>query len=868
MKLKAFSNLISFSLLLGSLSLIAPSTANAATTGTAPCVQTIDITAGVSVFRDGSACYVAFKTAQTYIWTPPTGVNSIDLLVIAGGGGGGSRHAGGGGAGGLINNLNVALTSNNLSITVGGGGAGGAAAGTGGNNGSNGFDSVVSATGLTTRTAVGGGGGGYGGGTNSGGSGAGGGSSGAGGAATSGQGNAGSAGLTNSSSYWVGGGGGGAGSGGGTSASNRGGNGGAGIEISWITASASSNTGVGVLSSSKYYLAGGGGGGTDSNSIPGGSAGVGGGGIGATGTGDATNGSANTGGGGGGSGISGVGSGSKKGGDGGSGVVVIRYIIASAQFTASNYTAGSTTWANDISGGTAGTAQSGGMQKTGSGPTGVIFAGKESSNSDRLASSIGSTTSLDTVTVEMWIKLKDSGSAQNVTGSMLFSWNTSTTNFNIYHYQDSLGFNTFQSQLFGLSSNSFNDVWTHFVFVMTDVGPWSSQKIYVNGVNQGLTCRVGTACTDSDTRSFSSTGNFLLMDHPNATNTWNAKGDIGLVRVYDRELTAGAIANIYSATSASYYEAPDTTAPTFSNSTTFSLDENSAITTNAATITVNESETMTINSGNDSALFRVETSDSTTARIRFLSSPNFEAPTDVGTNNVYDISVRATDTAGNFANQSISITITNVNEAPSITNSSSNLTATLTQAENITSVLTYAATDPDAGAVLRFTISGTDAADFSIDSVTGILAFAVTPDFEAPLDSDTNNTYVVAITVSDGSLTDLQTLTVTITNANESSTVGAPSFSGSTIKGASVTISITSSVAGRARFFVNGKRIPSCLSRASTGSYPNFTVTCSWKPAVIGRQSVSATFTPTDNTFSATNSPTTTTQVLRRGTTR
>jgi hypothetical protein len=867
-KLKALSNLFSFSLLLGSLALVAPSTTNAATTGTAPCAQTIDITAGVSVFRDGSSCYVAFKTAQSYIWTPPSGVNSIDLLVIAGGGGGGSRHAGGGGAGGLINNLNVALTSNNLSITVGAGGAGGAAASSGGNNGSNGFDSVVSGTGLTTRTAVGGGGGGYGGATNSGGSGAGGGSSGAGGSATPGQGNAGSAGLTNSSSFWVGGGGGGAGSGGGASASNKGGNGGAGIEIAWITASASSNTGVGVLSSTKYYLAGGGGGGTDSNSIPGGSAGVGGGGIGATGTGDATNGSANTGGGGGGSGISGVGTGSKKGGDGGSGVVVIRYIIPSAQFTAGNYTAGSTTWANDISGGTAGTAQSGGMQKTSSGPSGVIFAGKESSNSDRLISSIGSTTSVDSVTVEMWIRLKDSGSTQNVSGSMLFSWNTSTSNYNIYHFQDGLGFNTFQSQLFGIDSSSYNNAWTHFVFVMTDTGSWSSQKIYVNGVSQSLTCRFGTACTNSDARSFSSTGNFMLMDHPNATNTWNARGDLGLVRVYDRELTAAAVQNIYSATNADYYEAPDTTAPTFTNSTTFSLAENSAITDNAATILVNESATVTINSGNDSALFNVVTSDSTTARIRFLSSPNFEAPTDVGANNVYDISVRATDTAGNFANQSVSITIADINEAPRITNFSSNPTAALSQAENVSSVATYAATDPDAGAVLRFTITGTDAADFSIDSVTGVVTFGINPDFEAPLDSDTNNAYVVIITVSDGLLTDTQTLTVSITNANESSSVGTPSFSAATIKGVSVTISITSNVSGRARFFVNGKRIPACLSRSASGSYPNFTTTCSWKPPVTGRQNVSAIFTPTDASFSAANSPVATIQVLKRATTR
>jgi hypothetical protein len=262
------------------------------------------------------------------------------------------------------------------------------------------------------------------------------------------------------------------------------------------------------------------------------------------------------------------------------------------------------------------------------------------------------------------------------------------------------------------------------------------------------------------------------------------------------------------------------------------------------------------------------TTDSLTARIRFVSLPNFESPADIGTNNIYDISVRATDAAGNFASQSISITIANVNEAPSITNSSSNPTSTLTQAENITSVTTYAATDPDAGAVLRFSISGTDAPDFSIDSVTGVLAFAITPDFEAPLDSDSNSAYVVVISVSDGALTDTQTLTVTITNANESSTIGSPTFSGSTMKNATVTISITSNVAGRARFFINSKRIPNCLSRSTTGSYPNFTATCAWKPPVTGRQSVSATFTPTDNTFSVTNSPVATIQILKRTTTR
>jgi hypothetical protein len=41
------------------------------------------------------------------------------------------------------------------------------------------------------------------------------------------------------------------------------------------------------------------------------------------------------------------------------------------------------------------------------------------------------------------------------------------------------------------------------------------------------------------------------------------------------------------------------------------------------------------------------------------------------------------------------------------------------------------------------------------------------PDFEAPLDADGNNTYVVAIAASDGSLTSSQTITVNVTNGIE-----------------------------------------------------------------------------------------------------
>jgi hypothetical protein len=312
----------------------------------------------------------------------------------------------------------------------------------------------------------------------------------------------------------------------------------------------------------------------------------------------------------------------------------------------------------------------------------------------------------------------------------------------------------------------------------------------------------------------------------------------------------------------------DTTAPSFTNSTTFSFQENSATSSNAATITVNESSTVSINSGSDSALFTVVVSDSVTARIRFLSSPNFESPADVGANNGYELSIRATDRVGNFANQSITISVTNVNEAPTITINSSNSTHAITQAENSTSVVTYTATDVDAGASLSFSLSGTDAADFAINSSSGVLTFAIAPDFEAPADSDVNNQYVVIITVSDGALSDTQTLTVTITNANESATVSAPTVSGTINKGTSTTITVNLNTAGRVRFFLGGKRISNCLARSTTGSYPNFSATCSWKPPVTGRQSLTASITPTESSFTAATSTSTAVWVNKRANSR
>lgn len=313
--------------------------------------------------------------------------------------------------------------------------------------------------------------------------------------------------------------------------------------------------------------------------------------------------------------------------------------------------------------------------------------------------------------------------------------------------------------------------------------------------------------------------------------------------------------------------AGDTTAPTITGPSSAtgatsakSIPENS---TDVHTFTANETVTWS-KSGTDSSFFTISSGG-----VLTITARNFESAADSGANNTYEVTITTTDPSSNAKSQILTVTITNVNEAPTITNNSSSSTYALSQAENLTSVVTYAATDVDAGASLSFSISGgTDSADFTINPSSGVLAFAANPDFESAADADRNNIYIVEITVSDESLTDVQTLTVTITNANEIASLSAPTVSGSIYKGTQITITVTSSAAGKVRFLLGGKRIAGCLAKSTSGSYPTHTATCSWKPPVTGRQILTAQITPTDNTFSAASSASTEVRVLKRAVSR
>lgn len=309
---------------------------------------------------------------------------------------------------------------------------------------------------------------------------------------------------------------------------------------------------------------------------------------------------------------------------------------------------------------------------------------------------------------------------------------------------------------------------------------------------------------------------------------------------------------------------PDVTAPVITgpNSATgatssISISEN---TTSVFTFSANESVTWA-KSGADQARFTLTGSTLT------ITARDFETPQSTLSSNVYVVILTATDISTNSASQTLSVTITNVNEAPVIGAFSGAENATYSVAENTGGLYNINATDVDAGTTLTYSLTGTDANDFSI-SGTGGLAFNPAADFEAPTDSDGNNTYVVVTWVSDGALSDSQTVTITVTNSNESGSLGTPTLSATPYKGISVNLSVSINAAGKVRFLVGNKRIPNCLAVSATGSGSTFTATCAWKPASTGMQNLTASFTPSSGTFTSATSPTLSVRVFKRTTTR
>jgi hypothetical protein len=197
---------------------------------------------------------------------------------------------------------------------------------------------------------------------------------------------------------------------------------------------------------------------------------------------------------------------------------------------------------------------------------------------------------------------------------------------------------------------------------------------------------------------------------------------------------------------------PDTTAPTITSSTALTVAENASF---SHTVTADESATFAL-TGDDGPRFQINASTGVITGGPF----DYENPLDTGANNVYNFSVIATDTAGNSSTTAHTLTVTNVADgtdvtAPTLlssqTYSLANLTAfsqTLTASESVT----WTKPAGSDGALFTLTVSN--------PSTTATLTMTA-KDYSAPSDTDTNNSYLCPIKLTDAA-TNFTDYTITV----------------------------------------------------------------------------------------------------------
>ncbi len=216
-------------------------------------------------------------------------------------------------------------------------------------------------------------------------------------------------------------------------------------------------------------------------------------------------------------------------------------------------------------------------------------------------------------------------------------------------------------------------------------------------------------------------------------------------------------------------ESPTNNVPTFTDgeSTTRTVAENTASGVDigsAVSATDADDDTLTYSiSGTDSASFGIV---NTSGQLKTKADLNYE------TKSSYTVTVSVSDGEGGSDSISVTINVTDVNETPVF---SDGTTTTRAISENVGANINIGtavkAVDPDTDDSLTYTLGSTDAASFAIDNKTGQLKTKTALDFE------TKSSYSVTVTAKDvGNLTDSITVTINVTNLDETPSNNPPIF--------------------------------------------------------------------------------------------
>ncbi len=162
--------------------------------------------------------------------------------------------------------------------------------------------------------------------------------------------------------------------------------------------------------------------------------------------------------------------------------------------------------------------------------------------------------------------------------------------------------------------------------------------------------------------------------------------------------------------------------------------------------------------GADSARFTIVQNSNGDGELSFRSAPNFENPTDTDSDNIYEVTVVATDDSSLSLSSSHSdeIMVLDVNEQPVVSMRSYSYEVA-EDAPIRTTVGTVSATDPDNDTIVYSITAGNTDSKFTVHRTLGAITVA------AALDRSVTSLYSLTLRASDGNLHDEATVHITVT---------------------------------------------------------------------------------------------------------
>ena len=274
----------------------------------------------------------------------------------------------------------------------------------------------------------------------------------------------------------------------------------------------------------------------------------------------------------------------------------------------------------------------------------------------------------------------------------------------------------------------------------------------------------------ADAASFaldSTSGELSFTQLPSLDTPQDADQD----NIYDLETIINDAANNSSSFALTISVADDIgSVPEFSSdSVSVDFSENSAAIAYTAAATDPDGDAITYSLGGaDVDLFDLAAAS---GALSFKQAPDYESPLDSDKDNDYRLTIAAHDPIGNQAQQSLTITITNLNDnSPTFVNSNPSL---ILVPENIsidTTLYTASATDLD-GDAIAYTLTGADSAHFNLDPETAALSFIAAPNYEIPFGDNLESAYAITVNATDSTHTTSVDLSVEVSDVDE-----APQF--------------------------------------------------------------------------------------------